>query len=550
MDEKLKAVSATGENAEKDEALLECIKEVWNLMENRIQSLEEKEVNIQSSLASSVCRLNNDESQIKLCENKQMVQQIVLQDDFKLPKSNLNPEPVKSKSLAEYVHDSVQSGLKLVDQKQICVEVHSDMTDETLKVFEDVNPYLIRDLPPLIGSSAFETGNFAKQHTKNVVSPVDDVIIELPQSMTYQNIPNASLNGIQITVPPPAPPPPPLSISTIPPSPPVVNQIPLPSPKILTPKIPIDATDNNVSSVKRGPVIITPLTPSPVPSVKSNGNVKNSDTVSQKSQISNDTKSDTSTVASIPVNNRGPPNLAEIIKNTPIIKKDDSMKKQNLSLFDDDEEEKLVANPTVSSKSSLIPRKPSPSISDPPLNSTESPKVSIPQSKPRTVLPPPQPQAPPRRSSPIAPPKKSSPVMPKVIQPKKHKSLFSSSDEEEDELPVKPKFQETLNTSKNIPSLPKPVAPKRGQAVNNVNNLAQNSVSTSSSISTGNKQAPKITHGKAKNLFDDSDEDDDFFSKPQPKPMAEKVVPKPQQTQKSVPNKVVRKSMFSSSESD
>lgn len=45
-------------------------------MENRIQSLEEKEVNIQSSLASSVCRLNNDESQIKLCENKQMVQQV------------------------------------------------------------------------------------------------------------------------------------------------------------------------------------------------------------------------------------------------------------------------------------------------------------------------------------------------------------------------------------------------------------------------------------------------------------------------------------------
>jgi hypothetical protein len=52
-------------------------------------------------------------------------------------------------------------------------------------------------------------------------------------------------------------------------------------------------------------------------------------------------------------------------------------------------------------------------------------------------------------------------------------------------------------------------------------------------------------------LFDDSDEDDDFFSKPQSKPMVEKTVPKPQPTtHRPVPNKVVRKSMFSSSESD
>uniref|UniRef100_A0A914XUU9 Uncharacterized protein n=1 Tax=Panagrolaimus superbus TaxID=310955 RepID=A0A914XUU9_9BILA len=487
MDEKLKAVSAAGESAEKDEALLECIKEVWNLIDNRIQNLEEKEVNIQSSLASSVCRLNNDESQIKLCENKQMVQQIVLQDDFKRPKSNLNPEPVKSKSLAEYVHDSVQSGLRIIDQKQICVEVHSEMTDETLKVFEDVNPYLIRDLPPLIGSSVFETGSFAKQHTNNAVSPVEDVIIELPQPLIHQNMSSAPSNGIQITVPPLAPPPPPLSVSTVIPFP--SNQISLPSPKILTPKTITDVMDDKVLSVKRGPVIITPLTPSPVPSVKSNGNVQNSDTVSQNSHISNDTKSDTSTVTPIPVNNRCPPNLAEIIKNAPII---NSKKKQNMSLFDDEEEEPLTKNLAVASNSSSVPQKPSPPISEPHFNSVESPKVSIPQSKPRTVLPPPQPQAPPRRSSPIVPSKESSPTMTKVVQIKKHKSLFSSSDEE-DEIPVsrmsKPKIQETSNAVKDIPSssTSKPVAPKRGQIVNNVNNLAQ----VQNSVSSGNKQVPK-----------------------------------------------------------
>jgi hypothetical protein len=478
MDEKLKAVSATGENAEKDEALLECIKEVWNLMENRIQSLEEKEVNIQSLLESSVCRLNNDESQLKLCENKQLIPQIVLQDDFKPHKSNLNPEPVKLKSLAEYVHDSVQIGLNIVDQKQICVEMHSEMTDETLKVFEDVNPYLIRDLPPLIGSSAFETGSFAKNQTKNVSSPVDDVIIELPQPLISKNIPSASLNGIPVTtVPPPAPQPPPLSVSTIIPVPTAIQQQPLPHPKLLTSTIQKDDNNDEIQNAKNEPTIIKPSTPPPVPSVKSNGILKNHDTLSQNIQISNDVKSDTSTVTPPIANKRGPPNLAEIIKNAPAIKREEPKKKQNLSLFDDDEEDEPLAKSVITPKIVVPPpRKQSLSNSKPPSTVVEASKISVPQSKPRTIVPTPQPEAPPRKASPVTTAKKTPPTTVKAVQPRKHKSLFSSSDEDDD-VPIKgiskSKAEQNRSISKDVPSssTAKPVAPKRGQQpVNNARN--------------------------------------------------------------------------------
>ena len=47
-------------------------------------------------------------------------------------------KPEKVPSLADYVFNSVKYGLSMVNQKQICVDIHSDVDDTIYKVFEDV----------------------------------------------------------------------------------------------------------------------------------------------------------------------------------------------------------------------------------------------------------------------------------------------------------------------------------------------------------------------------------------------------------------------------
>ena len=336
------------------------------------------------------------------------------------------------------------------------------------------NPHLIRDLPPLIGSNEFETGNFVKHRTTKTASPVDDVVINVPQSNISKNIPNTMINGAVAYAAPP--PPPPSSKTPIIPVP--TSQ---PSPTSLMPTIQSDAGKRKEEVPRRGPIIITPPTSVPSSAVTRSDEPDMSDVIPPP-PAQNDIKPPNIEDSSLPpngvdrsqinranVNSRAPPNLTEIIKAVPRVEKRETKKKPNMSLFTDDEDDdndepipksNVATYPSATSNPESLMNK----VKPPPRMNVPVPP---PQLKPRTKLP--QPEAPLRKSSDTSGQKKSPPSNPKPLRTKPQKSLFSSSDEEDEPTIRLSKPQKsTVTTEVPEPKQSKPVAPQRRNVSNTV----------------------------------------------------------------------------------
>uniref|UniRef100_A0AC34R1G6 Uncharacterized protein n=1 Tax=Panagrolaimus sp. JU765 TaxID=591449 RepID=A0AC34R1G6_9BILA len=181
MENQVKQILNSENNAAKDEKLLKLVEEIQKNLVDGIEKLQKNQRNISLSLDTTVCQLIDNETLIKIQENEQLLPQIVLDEEEESDVQNQENEVKVMPSLAEYVFDSVKSGLSCISRKKIPIEMHSDVDNSVCRIFEDVNPYLVRDLPPLIGSDEFHTGGYGKLTKTNLNQDLKDVVIELPR---------------------------------------------------------------------------------------------------------------------------------------------------------------------------------------------------------------------------------------------------------------------------------------------------------------------------------------------------------------------------------
>ncbi|CAD5214668.1 unnamed protein product [Bursaphelenchus okinawaensis] len=210
-----------------DSELIEKVKSHFNQLESRIRQVDESTKDLYYDTELLYNSLEDANNRILLLKNLKYVKEVIVDNvvDHRSIRSQTTQPSVRldDKERAQRMVSTLKStalkGLVLVNERYKEVEIpqfEGTSTDLLPKrVFEPVNPYLLRDLPPVIGTDEFSSWDYDKNLERDDADEFSEVVVKksevvgpriqnveagIPQSLSM--IPSSS----PIPPPPSAPP--------------------------------------------------------------------------------------------------------------------------------------------------------------------------------------------------------------------------------------------------------------------------------------------------------------------------------------------------------